>query len=241
MRILVQSTLCLTLLIPSAATSAETLLTAGGKPGVIVRVGEKGEAVVLDVRSGFSPKDVAEAVAHGVPGAKCVVAKNLVLVSGVTKAELLPTLERIEVSPELDDIDAMLSNMQGASNQDEGSGSSIRATKVAEVSTEDGSALPRVVGTVVKVRHQRYPFVGLRVKVSDAGGMKGLKVGEEIEVVPHVARGKGDPSIDKAASRRNAKAWYARPGDEVVVELKAQSGKHVFVAASYERKARASK
>lgn len=239
MRILVQSTLCLVLLVPGAASSAETLLTPGGKPGAVVQVSERGGAVVLKLKPGFSAQDVANAVTHAVPDAQCRVDKDSVVVSGVKKAELLPALERIEVSPELDDIDAMLSNMQGLGGQDEGSGSSIRATKVAELGDAAGKKLPRVVGTVVKVRHQRYPVVALRVKVTDAGGLAGLGAGQEIEVVPLVARGKGDPSIDPAQSRKNARAWYARPGDEVQVELQARGEKDVFVARSYERKASA--
>lgn len=235
MRMLVQSTLCLTLLVPSAASSAETLLTPGGKPGAVAQVTERGGAVVLALKSGFSPEDVANAVTHAVPGAKCKVDEGRVVVSGVSKAELLPALERIEVSLALDDIDAMLSNMQGLGGQDEGSGSSIRATKVAELGDAQGKKLPRVVGTVVKVRHQRYPVVALRVKVTQAEGRLGLSPGQEIEVVPLVARGKGDPSIDPAQSRKNARAWYARPGDEVQVELQAKGEKAVFVARTYER------
>lgn len=238
MRILVQSALCLTLLVPSAASSADTLLAPGGKPGVITRVDTKGESVVLKVKNGFSPEDVANTVTHGVPGARCKVERDSVMVSGVSKADLLPALERLEVSPQLDDIDAMLSNMQGLGTEDEGSGSSIRATKVAELGEADGKKLPRVVATVLAVRHQRYPLVALRVKVSDAGGLEGLSAGKEIEVVPLIARGKGDKSVEISQSRKNARAWYARPGDEIVVELKARGDKDVFVAQSYERRPR---
>lgn len=240
MRILVQSTLCLVLLAPGAASSAETLFAAGGKPGVVTKVGEKEDSLVLTIKSGFSAKDVADVLTNGVPGAKCKVDKSgAVIVSGVSKEELTAALERLEVSPELDDIDAMLSNMQGAGAQDEGSGSSIRATKVAELAASEGAPLPRVVGTVVKVRHQRYPLVALRVKVMEVGELKGVSVGQEIEVVPLTRRDRKDQSVDATVSRNNAKAWYARPGDQVVVELKARGQNDVFVAATYQRKAEA--
>ncbi|MBI2373674.1 MAG: hypothetical protein HYV07_06710 [Deltaproteobacteria bacterium] len=209
---------------------AETVVSPGGKPGVAVSWAKKGDAISLTLKEGFSPDDVADAILRAVPGAVTKVRGSSVLVSGVPEATLLVALERVQVDRGLDDIDNALASLSGSSD-DEGSGSSIRAAKAAQV-PEGGTDAIAIVAKIVAVRHKTYPKVVLDVEVLDA---KGSKLSGQLAVVPEVKVANGKPDMSDPATRRNAAAWYSRPGDSVALTLVLAPNKKAYLAKDFLR------
>jgi len=204
-------------LLPALA-AAEPVVAPGGKPGVATSWKEAGGALVLSLAEGANPKEVADAIAKGVPGAKCAVKDRTVSVSGVPAAKLLVALEKIDVTSELDDIDGAFAALKGGADDD--SGSSIRATSNATI---PGPEAKVVTAKVLAVHHRQFPFVALTV----------LADGEKLTVVPRIVAKKGLIAADDTASQKNVSAWYARPGDQVKLSLVAHD--KVWVADSFER------
>ena len=218
----------------SAPAAADTLVQPGGKPGVATSWKASGDKVVLEIKEGFAAAEVAEAIKKAVPGAKAEAKGQTVSVAGVPQDKLITALERIEVSPAADDIDAMFASIQNPGSEDEGSGSSIRATQNTEI-PEPGEGA-KVMATVVGVRHNRFPLVAVTVRVDQVDGTQtGVAKGGQIVVVPLVQTKDGIIQSGDARSQKNVSAWYARAGDKVSLQLGQPEGKKFWVALAFER------
>lgn len=227
-------TLVAALLVASTA-AADPVVNAGAKPGVAAAWSQEGDAVALDVASGYEASAVADAITAGVPGTQVKVDGQRVVVSGVPQAALLKALEKIDVSPAGDDVDAMLSALQNPGGEEDGSGSSIRATNnTAELDAVRGPPGELVFGKVVKVRRARFPLVFITVKVARGPKAGTPAKGDTIVVLPRVKSRNGVVDPDDATSKLNVGAWYAQPGDRVKVRLESKE-KKVWVAKAYER------
>jgi hypothetical protein len=229
------------LLAPAPALAGEALVGAGGKPGVATEWSSAGGNVTLTVKNGFNPAAVAAAIQKGVAGSQAKVDGGKVVVSGVAQAKLLSALEKISVEPGMDDVDsnfAAIQNMGGG--EEEGSGSSIRASKVTDFSEVMKEAA--LVATVKQVQQGSFPVTFLVLKVVElpaAGAPEGIKKGSTITVVPRIRTLEGG-SIDPkdAQSTLNVGAWFARPGDKVAVRLggPVKDKKDTWLATSFERR-----
>lgn len=223
-------------LLTASVALADPVLQAGGKPGVAASFSQDGAAVTLVIAAGFDPAAVAEAISAGVPGAQAKVVGQKVVVSGVAQATLLTALEKVDVAPAGDDVDAMLSALQNPGGEDDGSGSSIRATNNnSELEAVRGPPGELVFGKVVKVRRARFPLVFITVQVERGPKVGAPAKGETIVVLPRVKSKHGVVDPDDAASQLNVGAWYAQPGDKVKVRLEAKKEKKVWVAKAFER------
>lgn len=226
------TTLALTL-VPLAA-SADPVVTKGGKPGAAKAWSTKDAAVVLELVPGFTADAVAAAIQKGVPGAKAVAADGKVTVTGVEEKKLLVALEKIDVSA--DDVDAMVSALQGGG--DDGSGSSIRATKAAEIPGAAAVEPALVPATIVSVKHGKYPFVAVTLRldsVPKALADAGVKARGNLTVVPRVVLEGGKIAPTDERSKTNIGAWYMRTGDKVQVAIEGQNPQGMWVAARFER------
>jgi hypothetical protein len=228
----------------ASAAWADPLVAPGGKPGVAAKWASKDGSVVFTIKDGFAASEVADAITRGVAGAETSVVKGKVVVRGVALDVLLPALERVEVSPQADDIDSMLTAMQGVGDEDEGSGSSIRATKATEMADTQHppdpaqempiADLPTTKAKVIKVRHKRYPVFALMVEIQEAAGP--FKAGQQVKVLPLVRTEGGHVKRDDKQSKVNLRAWYSRPGDELIMKLRPKATKHGYhVAETIER------
>lgn len=208
----------------SLPVAAETIVAADAKPSVATAWRSEGDTVILTVKSGFSPTDVADAIRRGIPRVIASPAEGEVRVKGIDQDALLLALERIEVDPELDDIDEMFAAIRTGPEEtvDEGSGSSIRATRA----TGDAKAPPVVTGQVKSVHHKRFPLVAVTLVLETGAG--DLEAGQSLTIVPVI----GEPSGPLA--EKNLAAWYARPGDRIRVELTRKTGKY-WVADKFDR------
>jgi hypothetical protein len=228
------------LLFPAQAFAGESLVGPGGKPGVATEWSSAGGNVTISVKNGFNPAAVAAAIQKGVAGSTAKVDGGKVVVSGVAQAKLLSALEKISVEPGMDDVDsnfAAIQNMGGG--EEEGSGSSIRASKTTDFSeVMKESAL---IATVKQVQQGSFPVAFLVLKVVEvpAGAPEAIKKGATITVVPRIRTLEGG-SIDPKDSQStlNVGAWFARPGDKVAIRLGSavKDKKDTWLATSYERR-----
>lgn len=203
----------------SATAYADTIVGAGGEPGVATSWKTTGKATVLTIKDGFSPDEVAEAIERSVPGSKVSADDTTVTVTGVDKAALLKALARIEVDEQLDDIDGAFAALQNPIGNDDGSGSSIRATKERKLTgfTNEETKLEKFSGQVTKVVHKKFPIVVLSVK-TDSGKM--------ISMIPHIKMKGSLIDYSDATSAKNLAAWYCRPGDKVEFTIGQKSNKY---------------
>lgn len=231
------TTLGLASLMPLSAL-AEPVVSPGGKPGAAKAWSSQDGAVVLELVPGFTADAVAAAIQKGVAGAKASAKDGKVAVTGVDEKKLLVALEKVDVSA--DDVDAMVSALQGGG--DEGSGSSIRATKAAELPGASAPAELQVVGaTVLSVKHGKYPHVAVTLKldvIPKALADAGVKPGAKVTVVPRVQLEGGRIAPTDERSKTNIGAWYARTGDKIQVAIEGQNPQGFWVAAQFERKAK---
>ncbi len=220
------------------AVSADPVVAKGGKPGAAKAWSTQDGALVLELVPGFTADAVAAAINKGVAGAKATAQGGKVAVAGVEEKKLLVALEKIDVSA--DDVDAMVSALQGGGG-DEGSGSSIRATKAADLGAAGGGAAVAPVlvpGTVLSVKHGKYPFVAVTLKldtVPKALADAGVKPGAKVTVVPRVQLEGGRIAPSDEQSKANIGAWYARSGDKIQVAIEGQGPQGFWVAARFER------
>lgn len=228
--------LCLfgALLFTSTAEAAP-LINPGQAPGLVKTWTSAGGATTLTVAEATSAEAVAEAILAKVPGTQAKAEGHTVVVTGIDEAQLLVALEGIDLGGEDDDVDAMLSALQNPGGDEDGSGSSIRAGKKAELDDVAGPPGPLVYGSVTAVRHARYPLVILTVKVRR--GPKGghPAQGQTIQVVPYVSSKDGAVDPDDAQSQLNVGAWYVQKGDRVRLRLETKARKKVWVAKAFER------
>jgi hypothetical protein len=220
-------------LLASPSVAAETVISPGGQPGVATKWSGSGKSITLTIKKDYSANEVADAIERAIPGARATGKGRKVLVKGIAKEELISALERVEIDPELDDIDAMLTSVQGL-DADEGSGSSIRATKAAELAAA-GKPPAAVVATVLEVRHKRFPVVALKVRLDEITAKgPGLQAGSTLTVLPLIRTKYGILDRTDKQSKANARAWYARPGDRVALKLEA-TDKSYWMATEFER------
>jgi len=206
----------------STPAAADPVVGAGGTPGVATSWSAQDNAVVLKVMDGFSADDVADAIKSGVVGTTVSVDDTSVRVTGISMDELVVALEKIDVTPELDDIDEVFAAIRSGPEEAaaEGSGSSIRATRKTSFEAFTVSA------TVKAVTHRRFPLMLLSVEIDEGAGPLVSK--EPLTIVPHI----GPP--DGARAQKNLAAWYARPGDRIRITLTRKTSK-AWVADTYER------
>ena len=213
---------------------AEPLLGAKGAPAVCTAWTDRGDAIVLELKEGFPAADVAKAIGDALADAKVSVKGDTVVVQGVAKDALLAALETIDMG--VDDVDAMLAELQAPGSEERGAGSSIRATKAADFSDVIGDEAELLSGKVLRVKRARFPLVFVTLKLNTVPkGLKGLRRGQTITVLPRVKSKNGliDPA-DKT-SKLNVGAWYAQQGDSVRIRLEAEKNDEVWVAAAFER------
>lgn len=219
-------------LLLSSATWADTIVGADGSPGIASSWKSKGGTVTLTIKDGFSASEVAEAIVRGVPGTKCETGDTEVKVTGMAEADLIKALAAIEVDEAMDDIDGAFAAIQNPMGMDDGSGSSIRATKhrtlpgIEAPKTEAAPKdMPSYSGKVLKVKHKRFPLVVLTVKTSS---------GEKLTVIPQIHTIHGIIKSDDKSSKQNLAAWYSRPGDQVSFKV-VKKEKSFWVATDFDR------
>ncbi len=222
----------------SSAAWAEPLVTADGKPGAAASWSTSGGKIVLVVADGYDAAQVAKAINTNVKGAKAKAAGGKVIVSGLTEDTLVAKLSVVEVDPPLDDVDQLLSNLKGGDDE-EGSGSSIRATKLADFTDVLGKPSGRLEGEVTGVTRSRFPLVMVSVVVSKVpDGVKGIKKGDRITVIPRVKSKNGVVDPKDRASQLNIGAWYAQEGDHVTLKLEPKPKRAYWIAKGFERQAK---
>lgn len=223
-------------LLGTSVALADPVVAPGQKPGVAASWTKDGATTTLVIAAGYDANEVAETIVAEVKGAQAKADGQQVVVTGVATAALLAALEKVDVAPAGDDVDAMLSALQNPGGEDDGSGSSIRATNdKADFEAVRGPPGQLVVGRVLKVRRARFPLVFITVKVER--GPKsgdGPAKGDTIVVLPRVKSKGGVVDPADAASQLNVGAWYAQPGDRVKVRLESKE-KKVWVAKAFER------
>lgn len=222
----------------AAPAWADPVVNTGGKPGAAASWSSSGGSVVLVVAEGYDAAQIAKAINASVKGAKAKVAGGKVVVTGVAEAALLPQLEGVDVDAPMDDVDQLLSNLKGGDDE-EGSGSSIRATKLADFTDVLGKASERIEGEVSGVSRSRFPLVMVSVVVSKVpAGVKGIKKGDRITVIPRVKSKNGVVDPKDRASQLNIGAWYAQEGDHVSLKLEPKPKRSYWIAKGFERQAK---
>lgn len=215
------------------AASADPLVRPGGKPGVAQAWTRVPGGLALTIADGYGADQVRAAIEAAVPGAKLTIADGKLVVGGLDEKKLLAQLEKVDVST--DEVDAMVQALQGG---DDASGSSIRATNNAFAAVVDVST-PPLAAEVVRVKHGKYPFVAVTVRLDARPRDPALaKLPKELTVVPRVELKGGVIAPSDARSRVNIGAWYVKPGDKVSVALEGQTEKGFWVARAFERAAR---
>lgn len=206
------------------AAFAEPLVQMnGGKaaPGVVTSWSGSGDKVELTVKDGTDAKAVAEAIQSGVPKVKAKVQAGKVVVTGKSQDELLKALADVDFGG--DDFGALAA---AASEGDEGSGSSLRAKKTAELAKVFADQTTTALGKVTAVKAGAFPNATVTVQVlrgpTGAAGTK-VKKGAKIAFTP-VLKKKG-AAIDwtDENTQLNAGAWYLKAGDKVRVKLGKES------------------
>lgn len=231
--------LSLCILVP-ASVLAGPVVGPGKKPGAAASWTSAAGAVTLKIAAGYDASEVAKAIGAGVKGSTTKVEKDTVVVTGVAEAALLEALEKIEVKESAgggDDVDAMLSAMQKPGGEEEGSGSSIRATQAADFSEILGAKQELLAAKVVTVDRKKFPLVFVTVKLTQVpkGSPVGLKAGGKIKVLPRVKSKSGVVDPTDQASTLNVGAWYAQPGDAVLLRLEKDQKDGVWIAAAFDR------
>jgi hypothetical protein len=234
---MLEKVIALGLLIAPLAASAEPLVKRGG-PGAAVSWTTKKDAVILEIGESYDAGEIAEVIQSKVAGATAKARGNTVIVTGVAEAKLLDALSRIEVEPSMDDIDEMLTSLQKPGGDEEGSGSSIRATQSADFSDVLGSKDELIGAKVLSVEHHRFPVVLVKVQVTSVPkGLKSVKRGQKIALIPRVKSKNGVIDPDDKASKLNIGAWYAVKGDTVRIRLEGAEPEkdEVWIAAAFQR------
>ncbi len=217
---------------------ADPVVKNGGVPGAATSWTSRKDAVVLEIGDSYDANEIADAISAKVPGASAKARGNSVIVTGVPEAKLLSALTGIDVRPSVDDIDEMLTSLQKPGGDDEGSGSSIRATQVADFSDVLGDSGALIGAKVLSVEHHRFPVVILKVQVTAVPkGVKTVKKGQKIALIPRVKSRDGVIDPNDKASKLNVGAWYAVKGDVVRVRLEGDKPQRdaIWVAAAFQR------
>jgi hypothetical protein len=225
----------------SSAAFAGPVVSPGGKPGAAQSWTASGTQVTLTLAKGYDAKAVADAIGKALKGATAAVNGDKVVITGMAQDQLLPALEKIEVAEAQDDVDQMLSSLQNQGGGEDGSGSSIRATNLTDFSEVMGKKEEQIAAKVVEVKRAQFPLVFVKVKLAQLPKgvtIEGVKVGATITVVPRVKSKNGVVDPSDAPSKLNLGAWYAQPGDTVMLRLEPKAKDHVWVAAAFDRRAK---
>jgi hypothetical protein len=214
--------------------SADPLIRPGGKPGVAQAWTRVPGGLALTIAEGYGADQARAAIEAAVPGAKLTIADGKLIVGGLDEKKLLALLEKVDVST--DEVDAMVQALQGG---DDASGSSIRATNTGSFAEVVDASTPPLAAEVVRVKHGKYPFVAVTVRLDARPKDPALaKLPKELTVVPRVELKGGVIAPSDARSRVNIGAWYVKPGDKVLVALEGQTEQGFWVARAFERVAR---
>lgn len=221
----------------TCAASAEPLVKMeGGKPapGVVTKWSANGTTVELTLKEGEDPQAVADAIKTEVGKVRTSVRDGKVIVVGKSEADLLNALSKVEVGGE--DFgalaDAALSDEGG-----EGSGSSLRAKKVADLDKMFKDKDKLALGTVVGVSYGQYPSAVVTVKIIGAPkGPLGNKVrrGANIKFRPLIKMKGTSPDWADDGTQVNAGAWYLKAKDRVRVLIGGEA-KDVYEAVAIDR------
>lgn len=221
-----------------AAASAEPIVQPGGKPGAARSWVTKQDAVVLEIGEEYDAEDVAAAVEAKIQGASAKAKGTSVIVTGVEEAKLLEALAAVEVEPSMDDVDEMLTALKNPGGDDEGSGSSIRASRVSDFSDVLGPKKEQLMARVVSVERHRFPVVVVTLKVTRVPkGALGVRPGQTLKVIPRVKSRNGIVDPHDKASKLNVGGWYAVKGDRIRVRLEGDAPRSddVWIAAAFQR------
>lgn len=237
MRTRIASVVTAAALLAASSALADPALGPRGEPGAVTRWETSGKTVTLFLAEGYEAETLADALRSRIRGVSAKAGARDVVVTGVSEAELLRLLESVDLPGGGDDFDEMLSALQSPGGEEDGSGSSIRATKRADFSSVKGPPGALIYGKVTKVEHARFPYVVLTVKLTKTPkrAVKGLKRGRTIRVLPRVKAKGGvvDPKDDQ--SQLNVGAWYAQTGDTVKVRLEPAPKKGLWLGKAFER------
>ena len=218
----------------SGSAWAEPLVKPGPNPSVLIEWRTEGTTIVLTVDDRYDPAEVATALAKNVKDAKTRVSESRVMVTGVPIDTVLKAATSIEVEPLLDDVDAMLKSLQAGAEQEEGTGSSIRARKAMTVTDLLGPQKQRVAATVLAIQRGKFPLVVVTVRVDSAHDDSPVAKGDTLKIVPRVRSRRLRLIRMDPQSKLNMGAWYAQPGDAVEIRLGKQ-GTKVWSAEAYQR------
>lgn len=212
--------------------TAEPLVTMQGgqaKAGVVTRWEGKGRKVTLSVRDGQADA-VAGAIRDQVDGVRVKIVRGAVQVTGVALDALLPRLAEVE----LGGGDDALNLLAAASTEDDfGSGSSLRAKKKAQLAALLKDQNKLALGRVRAVHQGQFPNVVVEVRLDRApAGPLGKKIrkGQTIRFQPKFSQ-KGDHIDWRVAENQwNVGAWHLRAGDRVKVRVGAEQKDGSFAA-----------
>lgn len=223
----------------TAAAVAAPVWKPGSERAAVQSIGENDGRVEIRVHPRFDPRDVTAILTRELPRAQLLVDGLTIIVEGATTREIQRALKPAEVDPSLDDIDALLADIREPGGPDEGSGSSVRARREADLEREvdeTDSALPLGWGRVTGVQRQRFPLVLVSVELEAAPPGTPLEAGERIVILPRVRSRRGIIDPDDARSLQNMGAWYVRKGDPVRFRLEPRpEDQKIWVASTFER------
>ncbi len=201
----------------TCAAHAEPLVKVEGgqpKPGVVTEWQEEGDKVTLSVKAGTDAQAVADSIKNNVPRVRTKVQAGKVVVTGRSKDDLLKALAEVDFGG--GDLDALAN--AALVDEDEGSGSSLRAKKTADLEKLFKNKDKLVVGQVVGVSYGAFPETTVSIKVvANPSGDLGKKIarGATIKVVPVLKKKGAATDFSDENTQNNAAAWYLKNKDKV--------------------------
>ena len=213
---------------------ADPVVQPDGKAGAATAWRTEGSTVVLTIDDKYDATEVAQAITETVAGARAQAKEDKVMVTGVAEAPLLKALAKVSVDPLLDDVDSMLQALQVGGDRDEGTGSSIRATKAMAMEALFGPPGQRLTATVLAVTRGKFPLVLVTIRIDSAPKDARVHEKQRITVVPRVPTRNGRIAPADAQSLVNVGAWYAEVGDRIELRLGAPR-KRVWMVEAYRR------
>ena len=209
------------LVFSSVTANAETLVlmeNGEAKAAVITKWEAKGKKVMLSVREGEDPQEIAELINDEIDRVKAKVKGGSIQVKGKSLEELLEALATIEFGGD-DDFGALAS---ATSESDFDSGSSLRAKKVADLQKLFNDAKTVAIGKVVRVQKGAFPrtLVSVQILRGPKGELgKQISKGSKINFEPNFSKTKKAINWSKESNQINAGAWFIKKGDKVVVRI----------------------
>ena len=184
----------------AATAFADPVLKPGPAAGAATAWRVETAKVVLTIGERYDPGEIAESINASVPKAKAAVVDKQVVVTGVEASVLLSALAKIEAEPVLDDVDAMLQALQTGGDEEEGTGSSIRARRGMAVDRILGPQAQRLQATVLAVQRGQFPLVVITVRVDRAPKGASVAAGDTTTIVPRIRNriGKISPSDEQS-------------------------------------------